>query len=145
MRRVIAFLLAAPAIARAVAGEFAGLHLPPYPQGLVEHDGACIRLADRSQPACTYGFAVLEDAARTPRVLYAGRLEGRENSGKPKWLVLDSFRIPKLPRGYRMALAECEEDGIVDETIVAAVRSDESKASLDDVLFAKRFDLRNGT
>ena len=145
MHRFAALLLATATLGQAAAGELSGLHVPPYPEGLVNTAGSCIRLDGRPQSSCSYGFGVLEDPAGIPRVLYAGRLEGHENSGKPKWLVLDSFTIPRLPSGARMALSECTENGTVDQTIVAVVRNDKSKEWLDALLVAKRFDLTKGT
>ncbi|HEV2701252.1 MAG TPA: hypothetical protein VGV09_06455 [Steroidobacteraceae bacterium] len=144
MQRFAAILLISCGFARSYAGALSGIHMPPYPQGLVERGGSCIQLNERAAARCAYGFGVLADAAGNPKIIYAGRLEGRDESGKAKWLVLDSFRIPKLPGGYRMAVSECAENGTVDETIVAAVRSDGSKMWLDEVLFAKRFNVPKG-
>jgi hypothetical protein len=145
MQRLAAILLAAATVGLSFAGELSGIHMPPYPEGLVQHDGSCIRMDQRLESSCPYEFGILEDGARIPRVIYVARLEGRDSSGKPKWVVLDSFRVPKLPVGYRVALAECSKNGTVDATIVAVVRRDNYKGWLDAVLIAKRFDLAKGT
>lgn len=65
-------------------------------------------------------------------------------AGRNGWYwTLSEF--PSFRAGTRMALSECAENGTVDETIVAAVRNDSSKAWLDAALVAKRFDLTKRT
>ena len=46
---------------------------------------------------------------------------------------------PALPDGYVLAIATCESNGRMDETILAAVRAEENEW-LEDVLWARRYD-----
>ena len=127
------------------AGDLSGRRVPPFPDGLVNHDGACIVLAGADQD-CRYGFLILDDGAGVPTLLLGTEAEGRDDAGKPTWLVIDSVRISPLPKGYGLAYTECAYDGVVDGLIVAAVRRYDSAAKppewLDHVLWARRLDLR---
>ena len=49
-----------------------------------------------------------------------------------------------MPDGYLLAMTTCEVDGKQDETIVAAVRGSEVEEWLEDVIWARRFDVATG-
>jgi len=127
------------------AGDLSGQRVPPFPDGLVNHDGACIALAGADRD-CRYGFLILDDGAGVPTLLLGTESEERDDAGKPTWLVIDSFRISPLPKGYGLAYTECAYDGVIDGLIVAAVRRYDSAAKppewLNEVLWVKRLDLR---
>jgi hypothetical protein len=128
------------------AGELSGQRVPPFPDGLVNHDGACIVLAGAADRDCRYGFLILDDAAGVHTLLLGAESQGHDDAGKPTWLVIDSFRISPLPTGYGLAYTECAYDGAIDGLVVAAVRRYDRVARppewLDEVLWAKRLDLR---
>lgn len=133
----IAALLAAVIPAAALADGLVGATIPPYPAGVVHEQGACI--AD-----CDFSIGILEDASGAPQTLFGARLAGRDDAGKAGWIVTDALPFPAMPEGYLLALTTCEADGKKDEAIVAAVRASEAQEWLDDVVWARRFDLDTG-
>lgn len=141
-------MLAPPAWADDAAphtpGALSGLHFPPLPAGMTEWAGVCLELAQAAPGSCEYSFGVLADTHGAPRILYAARSEGRDASGKPRWLVLDSVDISALPAGYRMTLWQCSRDDVADATIVAAVHEDATSPWFRQMLWAKRLSLEQG-
>jgi hypothetical protein len=121
-----------------------GTHVPPLPSGYKETSGVCVRLGNDTAHDCDYSFATLANSASKKQILYAGRSEGHDPSGKPRFRVLDAVDISALPPAYRMTLWECSVNGVVDETIVAAVRNTDEQPWFREILWAKRFDLQKG-
>jgi hypothetical protein len=133
----VAAWIAAIVPAVAVADGLVGSTIPPYPAGVLHEQGTCI--AD-----CDFSIGILEDASSVPKTLFGARLAGRDESGKARWTVTDALPFPAMPEGFLLALATCEVDGKQDETIVAAVRGSEVEEWLEDVVWARRFDLATG-
>jgi hypothetical protein len=129
--------LAALVPAAALADGLVGSTIPPYPDGVVHEQGACI--AD-----CDFSIGILEDSSNVPKTLFGARLAGRDNSGKARWTVTDALPFPAMPEGFLLAMTTCEVDGKQDETIVAAVRGSEVEEWLEDVVWARRFDVATG-
>ncbi len=125
-------------------GSLVGSTIPPVPSGLQNQLGACVGEDPSYEHACDYSVGILQDDAGVPKIVYGGRLKVQDKSGHHIWLVLDTFDVPTLPKGYQLSYADCGPNGEVDATIVAAVRFDISKDLLDEVLWAKRLDLKAG-
>ena len=140
-RAGIVFLLSASANA---GGSLAGSTIPPVPSGFKNQLGACVAEEPSYEHACEFSVGILEDDAGVPKILYGARLKERDKSGHFIWLIVDSFDLPTLPKGYQLSYADCGPHGDIDATIVAAVRLDMSKDLLDEVLWAKRLDLKAG-
>lgn len=123
--------------AAALADGLVGSTIPPYPDGVVHEQGACIA-------GCDFSIGILEDSSSVPKMLFAARLAGRDDAGKARWTVTDALPFPALPEDYFLALTTCEVDGKQDEAIVAAVRGSEVEEWLEDVMWARRFDVATG-
>jgi hypothetical protein len=129
----VAACLAALLPAMAAADDLVGSTIPPYPAGLVNEQGACVR-------ECDFSIGILEDASSVPKSLFGARLAGRDDKGRARWTITDVVPYPILPEGYYLAMTTCESDGRKDETIVAVVRGEDTEW-LADVLWARRYDL----
>jgi hypothetical protein len=130
--KIIGTWLVAMVPAAALAEGLVGATIPPYPAGLVHDQGVCI--AD-----CDFSIGILGDASSVPQTLFGARMAGRDGAGRARWTVTDAVPYPALPDGYVLAIATCESNGRKDETILAAVRAEESEW-LEDVLWARRYD-----
>lgn len=122
------------------AAELVGLTVPPYPDGLLSQQGACIAQSRGLDNACDYSIAVLESSDGKPVVLVGERLAGRDDQQKAIWVITDTLPYPAIPEGYLLAIATCQADGKDDETIIAAVRYEEEEW-LGTSLWARRYDL----
>jgi hypothetical protein len=118
--------------AAALAEGLVGSTIPPYPMGLVHNQGACI------VDECDFSIGILEDSSGLPKTLFGARIAGHDDAGRARWTITDAIPYPALPEGYLLAIANCESDGKKDETIVAAVRLDETEW-LADVIWARRY------
>jgi hypothetical protein len=128
--------------AAALADGLVGSTIPPYPAGLVSEQGACIAgTLGRVARECEFSIGILEDASSIPQTLFSARLAGRDDKGRARWTITDVVPYPVLPEGYFLAMTTCESDGKKDEKIVAVVRASEEDEWLEDVLWARRYDL----
>jgi hypothetical protein len=125
----------------AVGCSLIGAVIPPAPNDLTHRSGACITSNRGYAHMCDYSIGILQNASGQPSVVYAGRLVGRDSSGQPTWHVVDTFPHPDLPANYFIAVSTCRLDGRDDQTVIAAVRFEETQEWLDEALWARRFDL----
>lgn len=123
------------------ATELVALTVPPYPDGLINKQGACIAQSRGLDKECDYSIAVLETVDEQPSVLIGARLMGRDEQQKALWTITDTLPYPDLAEGYLLAIATCQVDGKDDETIIAVVRNDEVEEWLKTLVWARRFDL----
>ena len=140
--KIVAAWLSAVIPAAALADGLVGATIPPYPAGLVNEQGACVA-GTLGGVASEFDFSIgiLEDASSVPKTLFGARLAGRDDNGRARWTITDVLPYPVLPEGYFLAMTTCESDGKKDETIVAVVRATEEEEWLEDVLWARRYDL----
>ena len=80
----LATVLAAVIPAAAFADGLVGSTIPPYPDGIVHEQGACI--AD-----CDFSIGILEDSSSIPRMLFGARLAGRDASAAARSRVRSAF------------------------------------------------------
>src|ERR1700741_1745297 len=111
----VAAWLAALLPAVVAADDLGGSTIPPYPAGLVNEQGACVR-------ECDFSLGILEDASSVPKTLFGARLAGRDDKGRARWTITDVVPYPILPEGYYLAMTNCESGSRKDETILAVGR-----------------------
>src|SRR5262245_23999176 len=137
-RMVWLFALLASA---ACAADLVGSTIPPYPDGLVHKQGACIARTSRGvENECEYSVGILESSDGKPKMLFGARMANSEDTDKASWTITDAMPYPVLPAGYFLAIATCQDNGKDDETIIAAVRSEEAEW-LKKLLWARRYDI----
>jgi hypothetical protein len=131
-------------IPTAHATDFIGSIIPPYPEGLTHKQGACIASpAHGFNNICDYSIGILEDHEGKLKTIFGARMTGRDASKKAFWNITDTLPYPTLQAGYFLAIANCQDDGKDDQTIIAAVRATDTEW-LKDILWAKRYDLKTG-
>jgi hypothetical protein len=127
----------------AMAQSLVGATIPPDPNGFVHKTGACIAKSLGAERMCDYSVGLLQDTNGVPRLVYgARRLESRTAANQARWTVAATFNVPALTAGQYVAMATCRMDEVADETIVAIVQAEGSKAWNDKIILAKRFDFQ---
>lgn len=136
----IAILLAIVLPFPVLASDLIGSVVPPYPDGLIGRQGACIAHSRGIQHTCDYSIGILEDSKGKPKTIVGKRFRRRDGPKSVFWTVTDVMPYPDLPKGYYLAIAMCRNNGQYDTTIMAAVRVVE-EAWFREVILARRFDM----
>ena len=108
-----------------VAGDLTGTIVPPFPDGWKDRGGACIAGSLGTKRICDYSIGVLEKDNKL--VLYFGKSVSSPDPKKAHWLVTDQMPYPETPSGYSVVYSVCERNRKPDETIVAIVKTTDTK------------------
>ena len=131
----------------AAADGLVGKTFPPYPDGFVELQGACVTGAAPGGQVCDYGLLVLGKPAVDAQEPIPVQLLASRNiepgATTARWRVVDAVTVPKPRKGYGLQIASCRIDG-VDAAVVAFVRHNDRDEYSRDVRWARHFDVVSG-
>jgi hypothetical protein len=139
--RIIQFTLLMVVSGCVMAADLIGSEIPPYPDNLKEVLGACVGGPPSTPDICDYSIGVLEGPKGTLLYLYAGKFLRHGDKGIPYWLITDVMPYPKFPKGYRVVVSTCRQNGVDDRTIVAVVKVVDEEW-YKDVTLAYKLDLK---
>lgn len=138
--------LSTPAV---FASDLIGRIVPPYPQGLRDAGGTCISESDDYARVCDYSIGVLAaeggdtEAEPAMRYVVAAKMAGRDGQSA-RWMITDAQPYPQAGQGFQLQFGSCRVDGKQDERLAAVVRQSLDQEYLQDVIWARRLDLRSG-